>query len=408
VSNIVFEHITKRYSDGFEAVKDMNINVEDGEFMVLVGPSGSGKSTALRMVAGLEDITEGELKIGNKIVNQRAPKDRDIAMVFQNYALYPHMTVRENMGFALKLARTPRKEIDRKVLEAARILAVEQHLDRKPASLSGGQRQRVAMGRAIVRNPKAFLMDEPLSNLDAKLRVQLRTEISSIQQRLGTTTLYVTHDQVEAMTLGDRIAVMRAGRLQQVGRPTDLYEHPDNLFVAGFIGSPSMNFLQGHLDGDTLRLPIGDVSVPNGMRRRLESGPEGGRRGVIVGIRPERFEDASLVGDRSGGHRFKTKIDVLESLGSEQYAHFMVESQEVSSRELEELAQDSGAADLGQSRNGVQLVARLAAASRAVQGQEVELWFDTAQLHLFDQESGRSLLASNGARSLASTGSSLS
>jgi multiple sugar transport system ATP-binding protein len=403
VSNIVFEHITKRYSDGFEAVKDMNINVADGEFMVLVGPSGSGKSTALRMVAGLEDITEGELKIGNNVVNQRAPKDRDIAMVFQNYALYPHMTVRENMGFALKLARIPREEIERKVLEAARILAVEQLLDRKPASLSGGQRQRIAMGRAIVRNPKAFLMDEPLSNLDAKLRVQLRTEISSIQQRLGTTTLYVTHDQVEAMTLGDRIAVMRAGRLQQVGRPTDLYEHPDNVFVAGFIGSPSMNFLQGRLDGDTLRLPIGDVSIPDETRRRLESGREGGRRGVIVGIRPERFEDASLVGDRSGGHRFKATIDVLESLGSEHYAHFMVEWQEVSSSELEELARDSGAADLGQPLNGVQIVARLAAASRVMQGQEVELWFDTAQVHLFDQESGRSLLASNGARSMAST-----
>jgi multiple sugar transport system ATP-binding protein len=222
VSNIAFEHITKRYSDGFEAVKDMDINVDDGEFMVLVGPSGSGKSTALRMVAGLEDITEGELKIGNEIVNQREAKDRDVAMVFQNYALYPHMTVRENMGFALKLARSPRKEIDKKVLEAARILGVEPYLDRKPANLSGGQRQRVAMGRAIVRNPKAFLMDEPLSNLDAKLRVQLRTEISRIQQRLGTTTLYVTHDQVEALTLGDRIAVMRAGRLQQVGRPADL------------------------------------------------------------------------------------------------------------------------------------------------------------------------------------------
>jgi multiple sugar transport system ATP-binding protein len=408
VSNIAFEHITKRYMDGFEAVKDMNINVDDGEFMVLVGPSGSGKSTALRMVAGLEDITEGELKIGNEIVNQREAKDRDVAMVFQNYALYPHMTVRENMGFALKLARTPRKEIDKKVLEAARILGVEPYLDRKPANLSGGQRQRVAMGRAIVRNPKAFLMDEPLSNLDAKLRVQLRTEISRIQQRLGTTTLYVTHDQVEALTLGDRIAVMRAGRLQQVGRPADLYEHPDNVFVAGFIGSPSMNFLQGRLDGGTLRLPIGEVSVPDGMRRRLESGRGGGRRGVIVGIRPERFEDASLVADRSGGHTFKTTIDVLESLGSEHYAHFTVASQQVSSRELEELARDSGAAELGQGCNGVQIVARLAAASRVMQGQEAELWFDTAQLHLFDQESGRSLLASNGARSIASTRSSLS
>ena len=408
MSNIAFEHITKRYSDGFEAVKDMNINIDDGEFMVLVGPSGSGKSTALRMVAGLEDITEGELKIGNEIINQREAKDRDVAMVFQNYALYPHMTVRENMGFALKLARTPRKEIDTKVLEAARILDVEPYLDRKPANLSGGQRQRVAMGRAIVRNPKAFLMDEPLSNLDAKLRVQLRTEISRIQKQLGTTTLYVTHDQVEAMTLGDRIAVMRAGRVQQVGRPTHLYEHPDNLFVASFIGSPSMNFLQGRLDGDTLRIPIGDVQIPDALRSRLESGRGGGRRGVIVGIRPENLEDAGLVGDRSGGHRFKATIDALESLGSEYYAHFVVASEQVSSRELEELARDSGAAELGQARNGVQIVARLAAASRVMQGQEVELWFDTTQLHLFDQESGRSLLASNGARSIASTRSSLS
>jgi multiple sugar transport system ATP-binding protein len=408
VSNIVFEHITKRYGDGFEAVKEMNLNVDDGEFMILVGPSGSGKSTALRMVAGLEDITEGTLKIGNKIVNQREPKDRDVAMVFQNYALYPHMTVRENMAFPLKLAKTPRNEIDRRVVEAARILAVEQHLDRKPANLSGGQRQRVAMGRAIVRNPKAFLMDEPLSNLDAKLRVQTRTEISRLQQRLGTTTLYVTHDQVEAMTLGDRIAVMRAGRLQQVGRPTDLYERPDNVFVAGFIGSPSMNFLQGRLDGDTLRVPIGDVTLPDALRRSLESGRGGGRRGVIVGIRPEQFEDARLTGDRPGGHTFKATIDVLEALGSEYYAHFAVDSDLVSSAELEELAQDSGAADLGQSGQGLRIVARLAAGSRVMQGEEAELWFDPTQLHLFDQESGHSLMASDGAQHIASAQSPVS
>src|SRR5690348_16476271 len=248
MSQITLNNITKRYPDGFEAVKDFNLDINDGEFMILVGPSGCGKSTALRMVAGLEDITDGALKIGDEVVNERAPKDRDIAMVFQNYALYPHMTVRENMGFALKLAKVPQEEINRKVGEAAKILDLEQHLDRKPANLSGGQRQRVAMGRAIVRNPKAFLMDEPLSNLDAKLRVQMRTEISRIQQQLETTTIYVTHDQTEAMTLGDRIAVMRAGVLQQVGKPSDLYNHPLNLFVAGFIGSPSMNFLPGELD----------------------------------------------------------------------------------------------------------------------------------------------------------------
>ena len=364
--------------------------------MILVGPSGSGKSTALRMVAGLEDITEGELWIENELVNQRAPKDRDIAMVFQSYALYPHMTVRENMGFALKLAKRPREEIDRKVTEAARILDIEEHLDRKPANLSGGQRQRVAMGRALVRDPKAFLMDEPLSNLDAKLRVQTRIEISRIQQRLGTTTIYVTHDQVEAMTLGDRIAVMRAGRLQQVGRPTELYEHPTNVFVAGFIGSPAMNFMPGRFDGETLRIPIGDLRVPD-LRQRLQSGGLRGGHDVIVGIRPEDFDDAALVADRVRGHTFKARIDVLESLGSEQYGHFVVESARVSSSELDELARDSGAAEL-HSRDGVHVVARLAAASRISQGQEAELWLDTTRLHLFDQASGRSLLAGDGAQ----------
>src|SRR6187200_3121713 len=255
MAEITFENVWKRYPDGFEAVKDMNLEIGDGEFVILVGPSGCGKSTALRMIAGLEDISEGDLKIGGEVVNDLAPKDRDIAMVFQNYALYPHMTVRENMGFALKLAKTDKAEIDSKVEEAARILDLEQHLDRKPANLSGGQRQRVAMGRAIVRNPSAFLMDEPLSNLDAKLRVQMRTEVSRIQSRLGTTTVYVTHDQTEAMTLGDRVAVMRAGVLQQVAKPMELYNQPVNLFVAGFIGSPSMNFMPATLDGDTLRIP---------------------------------------------------------------------------------------------------------------------------------------------------------
>jgi multiple sugar transport system ATP-binding protein len=391
MAQIALEHITKRYGDGYEAVKDMNLEVADGEFMILVGPSGCGKSTALRMVAGLEDISSGELKIGNEVVNDKAPKDRDIAMVFQNYALYPHMTVRENMGFALKLAKTPQEEIDKKVSDAAKILDLEAHLDRKPANLSGGQRQRVAMGRAIVRNPSAFLMDEPLSNLDAKLRVQMRTEISRIQSRLETTTIYVTHDQTEALTLGDRIAVMRAGLLQQVGPPSELYGRPKNLFVAGFIGSPSMNFLPGEIDGDTLKLPIGDVNISQSLRGRLESGPGGARRGVIVGLRPEDFEDAKLIGEKSRGITFRTKIDVLESMGSEYYAYFVLEAEKVSSRELEELASDAGGIDLP-SQEGNQVVARLEAASQVRQGEETELWFNTEHLHLFDPESGQSLL----------------
>jgi multiple sugar transport system ATP-binding protein len=397
MAEIQFQDVTKRYADGFEAVKHLNLDVPDGELMILVGPSGCGKSTALRMVAGLEDITDGELKIGGQVVNEKAPKDRDIAMVFQNYALYPHMTVRENMGFALKLAKVPQSEIDSKVTEAAKILDLEQHLDRKPANLSGGQRQRVAMGRAIVRSPSVFLMDEPLSNLDAKLRVQMRTEISRIQQQLETTTIYVTHDQTEAMTLGDRIAVMRAGVLQQVGPPSDLYGYPSNLFVAGFIGSPSMNFLAGEIHGDTVHLPIGDVHIPDELRHRLESGPGGARKGgVVAGLRPEHFEDAALVPDRSKGTVFKTKIDVLESMGSEYYAYFVVASEQVSSAELEELAQDIGGADLPRAQGGVQVTARLAAESEVKQGQEAELWFDSKHLQLFDAESGRSLLVSNG------------
>jgi multiple sugar transport system ATP-binding protein len=395
MAEIALEHITKRYGDGFEAVKDLNLDVADGEFMILVGPSGCGKSTALRMVAGLEDITGGELKIGGQLMNDRAPKDRDIAMVFQNYALYPHMTVRENMGFALKLAKAPEAEINQKVSDAAKILDLEAHLDRKPANLSGGQRQRVAMGRAIVRNPSAFLMDEPLSNLDAKLRVQMRTEIARIQQRFETTTIYVTHDQTEALTLGDRIAVMRAGLLQQVGAPSELYGHPLNLFVAGFIGSPSMNFLPGEIDGDTIKTPIGALPIPDSIRGRLQSGPGGGRNGVIVGMRPEDFEDASLVGDQSRGITFKTKIDVLESMGSEFYAYFVVDADKVTSRELEELASDAGAGDLPH-QEGSQLTARLEPASQVRQGQEAELWFNSEHIHLFDPETGQTLLGSNG------------
>src|SRR3954468_10362685 len=393
VASISFEHVAKRYDDGAEAVKDMNLAIEDGEFMIFVGPSGSGKSTALRMVAGLEDITEGVIRIGDDVVNDLAPRDRDIAMVFQNYALYPHMTVRQNMGFALKLAGAPRKEIAQKVEEAARVLDIERHLDRKPANLSGGQRQRVAMGRAIVRDPKAFLMDEPLSNLDAKLRVQTRPAVARLHERLGTTTIYVTHDQVEAVTLGDRIAVMRAGRIHQVGTPAELYEHPVNLFVAGFIGSPAMNFLPARLDGDQLRTAIGDLGVTREMRRRLELSAGGGRRRVIVGIRPEHFEDASLVTLPARGHIFKTKIDVVEALGSDSYAYFTVDSPRVSSSELEELADETDPAGVASSAGGVEIVARLSAASGIKQAREAQLWVDTSQLHLFDHETGRSLLA---------------
>src|SRR5688572_10816831 len=307
MAEITLEGLTKRYPDGFEAVKDMNLGIKDGEFMILVGPSGCGKSTALRMVAGLEEISDGDLVIDGNRVNDLAPRDRDIAMVFQNYALYPHMTVRDNMGFALKLAKESKEDIDRRVNEAAKILDLEQHLERKPANLSGGQRQRVAMGRAIVRSPKAFLMDEPLSNLDAKLRVQMRTEVARIQQRLETTTIYVTHDQTEAMTLGDRVAVMRGGIIQQVDSPMELYNNPKNLFVAGFIGSPSMNFMPATAEGGRLKLPMGEVDLPEGADAKGE---------VIAGIRPEHFEDANLVDESARGRdtTFRAKIDVLESM----------------------------------------------------------------------------------------------
>jgi multiple sugar transport system ATP-binding protein len=390
MAQITLDHLTKRYPDGFEAVKDMSLDVQDGEFVILVGPSGCGKSTALRMIAGLEDITDGELRIGDQVVNEKAPKDRDIAMVFQNYALYPHMSVRENMGFALKLRGAPNEEINKKVEEAARILDLEQHLDRKPAQLSGGQRQRVAMGRAIVRDPSAFLMDEPLSNLDAKLRVQMRTEVSRIQKNLGTTTIYVTHDQTEAMTLGDRVAVMRSGMLQQVGSPMELYNNPLNLFVAGFIGSPAMNFMPATVEGDTVKLPIGDVRVPDEVRGRL-SGTEG--KTLIAGVRPENFEDAALVGEARGrGSTFRAHIEVLESLGSELYAHFTVASdQQIESAELRELAEDVGGGEVPMAGEEGRIVARLEPASQVRVGQEAELWVDASKVHLFDPDDGRNL-----------------
>jgi multiple sugar transport system ATP-binding protein len=392
MAEIVLDHVTKRYPDGALAVDDISLEIADGEFVILVGPSGCGKSTTLNMIAGLEDITEGELRIGGKVVNNAAPKDRDIAMVFQSYALYPHMTVRENMAFALKLAKRPQKEIDAKVEEAARVLELTPHLDRKPANLSGGQRQRVAMGRAIVRDPAAFLMDEPLSNLDAKLRVQMRTQVSRLQKRLGTTTVYVTHDQTEAMTLGDRVAVMRGGVLQQVGAPQHLYEQPANLFVAGFIGSPAMNFLPARVEEGALRTRLGDLPLTERLRHTL--GGRGELREVLLGIRPEAFEDAALVppDNRSRGVTFRATIDVVESMGSDVYVYFNLEGQErVASAELAELARDSGQADTGADAD--QIVARLDAATRVREGAEAELWADGAAVHVFDPGTGENLTA---------------
>ncbi len=390
MAEIILDHITKRFPDGALAVDDFNLTIADGEFVILVGPSGCGKSTTLNMIAGLEDISSGELRIGGNVVNDKTPKDRDIAMVFQSYALYPHMTVRQNMGFALKLAKTPQATINEKVEEAARILDLTQHLDRRPANLSGGQRQRVAMGRAIVRDPAAFLMDEPLSNLDAKLRVQMRTEVSRIQRRLGTTTVYVTHDQTEAMTLGDRVAVMRTGVLQQVGSPKELYDRPVNLFVAGFIGSPAMNFLPGTLENGLLRTSVGDFRLDDRMRRAIEDSGSG--REVIVGVRPESFEDAALVPteNRQHGVTFRAGIDVLESMGSDVYVYFTKDiEQGVNAAELEELARDSGRADTGGS--GDTVVARLDAATRIREGEDAELWADGRALHVFDPASGRNM-----------------
>jgi multiple sugar transport system ATP-binding protein len=390
MSEIVFEDVTKRFPDGTEAVRDMSLDIPDGEFVILVGPSGCGKSTALRMIAGLEDITEGELKIDERVVNDLAPKDRDVAMVFQNYALYPHMSVRENMAFPLKLAGVASEEIEKKVSEAADVLDLTEFLERKPAALSGGQRQRVAMGRAIVRDPKAFLMDEPLSNLDAKLRVQMRTEVARIQQRLGTTTVYVTHDQTEAMTLGDRVAVMRAGVLQQVGRPTELYNHPANLFVAGFIGSPAMNFVPGTVEGSKVKTPFGDLPVPDGAMAAAKDGE------VIVGIRPEHLEDARVVGTeaRDYGTTFNAKLDLLEALGAEWYAYFHLEGTRVESEHLTEVAADAGLEEIPSAQAGdTSLTARLNEMSEIAEGQKVELWLDTRRLHLFDPESGNNLAA---------------
>jgi multiple sugar transport system ATP-binding protein len=369
LTDIELSNVSKVFGDGHEAVNDLTLHVRSGEFMILVGPSGCGKSTALRMIAGLEESTGGEIRIGGEVVDGLPPKDRDIAMVFQNYALYPHMTVRDNMGFALRLAGLSRAEREPKVCDAAEALDLTEHLDRRPSQLSGGQRQRVAMGRAIVRNPKAFLMDEPLSNLDAKLRVQMRAEVARIQQRLGTTTVYVTHDQTEAMTLGDRVAVMRAGVLQQLGAPIELYNEPANKFVAGFIGSPPMSFLPASFDGARLRLPIAELDLSSGCAAGLAAAA--GR--LVAGVRPEAFEDAALVPEATvRGVVFEAEVEVREELGSEAYAHLAIPS-----------------------RNGdappERIVARLDSTSRLREREVAALWLDTSKVHLFDPESGERL-----------------
>ncbi|HWH35333.1 MAG TPA: sn-glycerol-3-phosphate ABC transporter ATP-binding protein UgpC [Acidimicrobiales bacterium] len=388
MAEIVMDHVTKRFPDGTEAVSDVSMEIGEGEFMILVGPSGCGKSTLLNMICGLEDISDGELRFDGKVVNQQSPKDRNIAMVFQNYALYPHLTVRENMAFPLRLAKMDDGEVNRRVEEAARVLELSDHLDRKPANLSGGQRQRVAMGRAIVREPVAFLLDEPLSNLDAKLRVQMRTEVSRLQNRLGTTTVYVTHDQTEAMTLGDRVAVLRKGKVQQVASPQELYNEPVNLFVAGFIGSPAMNFLPARLEGTTVHLPVGSYELDPGLRSQLGDAD----REVIAGVRPEHFEDAALVeGDgRAAGVTFGAEIDVIEWMGSELFAHFDLEGERASSGHLQEIAGDLETVEMP-AGGGQQVVARLDPASQVKRGRKAELWLDTRRVLLFDADTGKRL-----------------
>ncbi|WP_315095275.1 sn-glycerol-3-phosphate ABC transporter ATP-binding protein UgpC [uncultured Cellulomonas sp.] len=382
---ITLKDIVKQYGDGYLAVKGVSLDIADGEFVILVGPSGCGKSTLLRMIVGLEDITSGDLEIGGKRVNEKAPRDRHLAMVFQNYALYPHLTVFENIAFPLRLQKGAFTEaqIQEKVTFAAKTLELQDHLDRKPANLSGGQRQRVAMGRAIVREADAFLFDEPLSNLDAKLRGQMRTEIARMQRRLGTTTVYVTHDQTEAMTLGDRVAVLRKGELQQVASPRGLYEQPKNLFVAGFIGSPPMNFLPGEVTGQSLRLPFADVPMTAELAAKL-----GQRKLVIVGIRPEHFEDASLLeeGKRDAGVTFDSDVDVTEWLGSELYAYIPFDTNPDVAQTLEELDRDLDGEGLR-----TQLIVALSSETKVRDGDKATLWFDADRLMVFDPETGENL-----------------
>ncbi|MCY3539632.1 MAG: sn-glycerol-3-phosphate ABC transporter ATP-binding protein UgpC [Acidimicrobiia bacterium] len=393
MAEITFDEVGKVYGGVTRAISDVSIDVGDGEFVVFVGPSGCGKSTLLRMVAGLEDITEGEIKIGDRVVNEVAPKDRDIAMVFQNYALYPHMTVRDNMAFGLKLRKTQKDEIEERVAEAARVLEITDYLDRKPKALSGGQRQRVAMGRAIVREPAAFLMDEPLSNLDAKLRVQMRSELGMLHSRLKTTTLYVTHDQVEAMTMGDRVAVLKAitgteSNLQQIAAPRTLYDHPINLFVAGFIGSPAMNFVYATasangtsttLDFGGHSLTVGSGDLPQGLAEKA------GDR-IIMGIRPEAFEISSAAGS-SNGNTMNVNVNLVEQLGSEAYVHFEVPSPPVVTADIEVLLAEEGT-DADSLGDETRFTARVNPDHAPRSGQSAELVVDTSKLHFFDLENG--------------------
>jgi multiple sugar transport system ATP-binding protein len=401
LAGVTFSDVGKVYADGTRAVNDMDLEIDDGEFMVLVGPSGCGKTTALRMVAGLEEISEGTIKIGERVVNHVPARDRDIAMVFQSYALYPHLTVYENIAFGLRLRGTPKGEIDKRVRNAARVLALEEFLGRKPRALSGGQRQRVAMGRAIVREPAAFLMDEPLSNLDAKLRVHMRAEIASLQTQLGVTTIYVTHDQVEAMTMGDRVAVMRKGELQQVASPQELYERPVNLFVGGFIGSPAMNMVEATVERDngSYVAKLGSQSLTLGeetakSRPALEK--YAGER-VVLGIRPESLEDASLESDIPADRHIKGVVVLREPLGSEIVAHFEVDAPPALTEDVRELARDVGQESTvqagGEEDGKAVLVGRFGPRSRVKNGDVIDVAVDTNAVHLFDIESGEGIYA---------------
>ena len=400
MAEITFDNVSKTYGDGFLAVSDLNLDVQDGEFVVFVGPSGCGKTTALRMIAGLEEVSEGDIRIGDRVVNNLPPGKRDVAMVFQNYALYPHMTVAENIGFALKLRKVPKAEARKRIAETAEIIGLTDHLDRKPRQLSGGQRQRVAMGRAIVREPQVFLMDEPLSNLDAKLRVQMRAEILRIQRQLSVTTVYVTHDQVEAMTMGDRVAVLRRGVLQQFQAPQRLYEQPANMFVASFIGSPAMNMLEAKLerDGDglvcrvgsaTLKLPASVMSA-----RPALAGYAG--RSIAVGIRPEALDHAAGLNGDDGG-RLRGIVRVVEALGPEQLAHVEVEAKPVLAEEviegLVDMEQADELAEILPDAEGdqVMLVARLDASAIVRPDDVIELLVDLPKLHFFELESGATI-----------------
>jgi multiple sugar transport system ATP-binding protein len=389
VADVVLEKVTKRYPNGFQAVTELDLELHDGEFLVLVGPSGCGKSTALRMVAGLEEISDGELRIGGARMNEVQPKDRDIAMVFQNYALYPHMSVFDNIAFALRLARTPKDEISRRVHEAAKILELEPLLDRKPGLLSGGQRQRVAMGRAIVRQPKAFLMDEPLSNLDAKLRVQMRAEIARIQRELGVSTFYVTHDQVEAMTMGDRVAVLKDGILQQVDTPQNLYDNPDNIFVGAFIGSPSMNLFESSLgqvteDGVVASLGSQELLVPTSILEQRPALRSFAGRPVTLGIRPEDLEDAALKPDHPQRARFKADVELVEALGSELMVHARLDARKAESG-------DPDAVEEADSSEGTMCVGRFGPHSRVVRGETADIAVEVDKLYFFDPDSGAAI-----------------